>query len=313
MMHDHDHDPSAVDPPYFDEVAPGVFAYIQPDGTWFINNTGFVIGADGVILIDTCSTEARTRRLLDTIRSLTDAPIRTVVNTHHHGDHTHGNYLTAPAPIIAHRRCRELLKATGIMYYEEAFIQPDWGSLQFAAPTITFESRLDLWTDDRLVELHYIGNVAHTTNDVVAWLPAERVLFTGDLVFNQGTPFLLMGPIQGSLTSLDTIRSFDARVIVPGHGPVCTTPDLDIIERYLRMIQAVAADAVDAGLSPLDAARNVDLGEFATLSDSERIVGNLHRAMAELRGPEANANMSIAAAIRDMVTFNGGRPLHCLA
>jgi cyclase len=301
------HDPasSVIDPPYVDEVAPGVFAYIQPDGTWFINNTGFIIGSDGVILIDTCSTE--------TIRTLTDVPIRTVVNTHHHGDHTHGNYLTAPAPIIAHRGCRTLLKAIGIMYYEEAFSQPDWGSLQFAPPTITFDSRLDLWSDDRLVELHYIGNVAHTTNDVVAWLPEERVLFTGDLVFNQGTPFLLMGSIPGSLTAIETMRAFDAKVIVPGHGPVCTPAEFDIIERYLQMIQAVAVAAVDAGQTPLEAAREVDLGEFAALSDSERLVGNLHRAMAELRGPEANAAMSIPEAIRDMIIFNGGKLLHCLA
>ena len=75
---------------HLNEVSPGVFAYVQPDGTWWINNAGFIVGSEGVILIDTCATEQRTRQLLATIRSVTDAPVHVVVNTHHHGDHTHG-------------------------------------------------------------------------------------------------------------------------------------------------------------------------------------------------------------------------------
>jgi cyclase len=299
--------------PYLVEVRPNVFAYIQPDGTWFINNAGFIVGADGVILIDTCSTEKRTRQLLDAVRSVTDAPIRTVVNTHHHGDHTHGNYLTAPAAIVAQRKCRAMVNAMGIHSYKEAFEQPDWGSLRLSAPTITFESRLDLWAHNTLVELHAVGYTAHTTNDVVAWLPEHKVLFTGDLVFNGGTPFLVMGSVPGSIESLAWLRSFDADVIVPGHGPVCSPADLAIIERYLRMVQRVAAEAVAGGVTPLEAARSVQLGEFASLTDPERLVGNLHRAMAELDGPEANERMSINEAIADMIVFNDGRLLRCCA
>ena len=69
------------------QVADNAYAYVQDDGSWFINNTGFVIGPDGVILIDTSSTEARTRAFLDAVAEITDAPIHAVVNTHHHGDH----------------------------------------------------------------------------------------------------------------------------------------------------------------------------------------------------------------------------------
>ena len=73
----------------------------------------------------------------------------------------------------------------------------DWGELEHAPPTLTFADRLDVYVDDLLVELHHIGPPAHTTGDVVAWLPEESVLFAGDLVFNGGTPFVLMGSVAG--------------------------------------------------------------------------------------------------------------------
>ncbi len=303
--------PTAIELAETVEVAPGAYAYVQPNGTWFINNTGFIVGDDGVILIDTCSTEARTRAMLDAVRAVSDAPIRTVVNTHHHGDHTHGNYLTAPAPIVAHQRCRELVAGLGIDHYPTAFEQPDWGDLELAPPTMTFDDRLDLWVGGRAVELHHIGPIAHTTNDVVAWLPDDRVLYTGDLVFHQGTPFVLMGSVDGSLASLDTMREMDPAVVVPGHGPVCGVEVFDEIERYLRFVRSTAEHALANGLTPLDAARDTDLGEFASLTDPERIVGNLHRCMADLQGPDTE--MSIVAAIGDMITYSGKPLLPCSA
>lgn len=299
--------------PYVKEVAPHAYAYVQPDGTWWINNTGFIVGRDGVTLIDTCSTERRTRDMLAAVRSVTDAPLRHVVNTHHHGDHTHGNYLTAPAAIIGHRACRDLMLATGIDHYVTAFEQPDWGRLEFVAPSVTFESRLDIWADDLRIELHSIGGPAHTTNDVVAWLPEEKVLYTGDLVFHGGTPFVLMGSVSGSCASIDRMRAFEAEVIVPGHGPVCGPEVLDVIERYLRFVQELAGDAHRSGTPPFEAACAADLGEFAVLTDSERLVGNLHRAMAELNGVPEGGRIDLGRAIADMVRYNNGELLRCCA
>jgi cyclase len=304
---------SVTEAPVISQVAPNVYAYIQPDGTWWINNAGFIVGHDGVTLIDTCATEARTRALLAAVKSVTDAPIRQVVNTHHHGDHTHGNYLTAPAVIIGHRICREALEATGINHYTRAFVQPDWGHLEFAAPTVTFESRIDVWTGNICAELHYIGGPAHTTNDVVAWLPEERVLYTGDLVFHGGTPFVVMGSISGTLKSLDRLRAFDATTVVPGHGPVCGPEVFDQIEAYIRFVQQIAADAHRNGTSAYDAAENADLGAFASLTDPERLVGNLHRALAELNGLPEGGPLDIGAAIADMVRMNNGELMRCCA
>lgn len=299
-----------VDPPRVIEVSNGVFAYIQPDGTWWINNAGFVTGLRSTLVVDTCATESRARAFRAAVEQVTAQPVTTVVNTHHHGDHTHGNFVFRPAPVAAHERCREMLLAFGLPDWGDVF-DIDWGQLELEPPTITFPDRLDLWVDDRRVELHYIGGPAHTTNDVVVWLPDEKVLFSGDLVFNGGTPFVVMGSIAGSMASLSRLRDFGAEVIVPGHGEVCTPAVLDDLLAYFTFLGDTAAEGRRAGLGPLEAARAADLGAFAELTDPERLVGNLHRAYAELDGAAPGAPIDLKAAIADMVTYAGGKPLRC--
>jgi cyclase len=294
------------------EVADGVFAYVQPDGSWWINNTGFVVGASDVVAVDATSTERRTRALLAAIAATTSHPVSTLVNTHHHGDHTNGNCLFFDAVVVGHRHCRDAVLGQSIGGLEPIFGAVEWGDLQIRPPSLILDDRLDIYVGDRLVELHYIGTPAHTTGDVVAWLPDERVLFTGDLVFNGGTPFVLMGSVDGALEALERVRAFDPVTIVPGHGPVCGPDALETVAGYLRLVRDVAVRGHAAGLSPLDAARETDLGEYAALHDSERIVGNLHRGMAELAGTPRGGAVDVVAAFMDMVAFNGGAPLRCL-
>ena len=301
-----------VDPPFTVEVAAGVFAYIQPDGSWWLNNTGFVVGADTVVAVDATSTEKRNRALLDAISSVTAHPVRTLVNTHHHGDHTNGNCLFTDATVVGHRRCRDSVLAQSIGGNEAVFGNVEWGDLTIRAPGVVFDDVLTIYAGDVRVELYYIGTPAHTTNDVVAWLPEQKVLFTGDLVFHGGTPFMLMGSVAGVLDALPRLRAFGAETLVPGHGPVSGPAAIDDVERYARFVLDTAEKARAAGLSPLDAARETDLGEFSDWHDRERIVGNLHRAMLELDGAERGALIDVPAAFGDMLAFNGGI-LRCLA
>jgi cyclase len=310
-MSGHEHD--AGGPAHTVEVADGVFAYVQPDGSWWLNNTGFVRGDEEVVAIDATSTERRTRSLLAAIAEHTATPVRTLVNTHHHGDHTNGNCLFADAVVVGHRNCRDGVRAQVIGGLDAVFGSVDWGDLQIRPPTVTFDDRLDLYAGDRRVELHHIGTPAHTTGDVVAWLPDDGVLFAGDLVFNSGTPFVLMGSVDGAIDACDRVREFGATTIVPGHGEPCGTEAVDDVQRYLRFVRDAAAGARDAGLTPLDAARQTDLGEFADLHDRERIVGNLHRAMLELGGAARGTPIDVPSAFADMITYNGGAPLRCLA
>lgn len=301
-------------PARVDEVADGVFGYIQPDGSWYINNTGFIAGARTVMSLDTCATEARTRAYLEVLEHVAGRQPKTLVNTHHHGDHTNGNCLLPWATIIGHRRCRDEIVRTGILDPRGFVQEVEWGVLEPAPPFVTFEHRLDVWVDDLLVELHHVGTSAHTTNDVVAWIPDRRVLFSGDLVFNGGTPFVLMGSVAGSLEALDRLIEFDADVVVPGHGPPCRPEDVvATVGSYLRMVQELAEEGRRAGLSPLEVARDADLGPFGDLSDAERIVGNLHRAYAEAGGARPGDPIDLLGAYGDMVAYNGGRPLRCLA
>ena len=305
------------------EVADGVFAYVQYDGGWWVNSTGFIAGRHQVLAIDSCATERRTRALLETIEATTDGPVRTLVNTHYHGDHTHGNVLFDGATVIGHRRCRAGILADPVLEATPPVFDPlpEWGAVRKCPPTVTFEDRLDVWVDDLEVQLRHVGTPAHTDGDIVVWIPERDVLFTGDLVFNGGTPLLMSGSVTGYLSALQVIRSIGAGVLVPGHGAPCGPEILEHLESYARFVLDAATRGRAAGLTPLETARDLDLGGFADLIDAERIVLNLHRAYLDLdQADETTAQAAVddrvvdldyAAAFADAVAFNGGRLLHC--
>jgi cyclase len=300
------HDPQVL------EIADGAFAYIQPDGSWWINNTGFIVAEHSVVSIDACSTQRRTRAYLDTIASVTSAPVTTLINTHHHGDHTYGNSEFGDVTIIGHERCRAEIISAGILGNTGIWEPVDWGELRVAPPTVTFTDRLRVWSDDTPLEVSYVGQPAHTTNDSLVWLPDQQVLFCGDLLFNGGTPFLLMGSVAGAIDVLTQVLApIPARVIVPGHGEPCGRDLIDTTVGYLRFVLDLARQGISAGLSPLEAARQSDLGQYAAWLDPERIVGNLHRAYRDLE-PE-RPGVDLYVALTDMVAYNGGRPLTCRA
>ena len=135
----------------------------------------------------------------------------------------------------------------------------------------------------------------------------------GDLVFSGGTPFLLAGSVLGAIEAVSALSELGAEIIVPGHGPVCGPAGIDAVLRYLRFVRDLAEQSLAAGAEPLGAARQADLGEFAALTDPERLVGSLYRARAELRGTARGAPVDFAAALAGMLEYNGGHPLTCLA
>ena len=299
-------------PPRIEEVSDGVFAYVQLDGSWGLNNTGFIVGSAGVTAIDTCFTERRSRAFRDAIRSVSGLPVRTLVNTHHHGDHTHGNFVfRGEAMIVGHELCRKEVIETGLGT-KALFSGVDWGELEVEPPFVTFGERLTLFVDDLTVELIYVGP-AHTTNDVIVWLPERRVLFTGDVIFHGGTPFALMGSIAGWLGALERLGALDAERLVPGHGEICGPSAIDDVGDYLRFVQEIARKGFEADVSPLDVARDADLGRFSEWLDKERLVGNLHRAYSELRGEPRGAPLPLPQAVADMVAYNFGQLPRCLA
>lgn len=312
MHTNRDDEPVAVPEPTLVEVDEGIYAYLQLDGQWGLNNCAFLVGTEAVTLVDTCYTERRTRALLEAVRSVTDKPVQTLFNTHEHGDHTWGNFLLpASTTIVGHERTREAMMASGFAA-KAVFPGVDWGEIVLRPPTVTFRDRFTLWVDDLEVRAWYVGP-AHTTSDVVLWVPERKLLIAADLVFNGGTPFVLMGSVRGALEVIAELKALGPEIVVAGHGPVGGPEALDAQAAYLRFVQKLADEATSSGRSPLDAALEADLGEFAGLHDPERLVGNLARAMAECGGLEPGGPLDVAGALAGMVEYNGGRPLRCLA
>ncbi len=306
-----DHDPTdCVSPGALHEVATGVFAYVQDDGTWWINNAGAVRGSHGTLIVDTCATADRTRRFLTAVgAAVGPEPPRFAVNTHEHGDHTYGNWLLpGSTTLLGHVDMRAGLAADPVIDACPPVWDPvpDWGAPSRRLPDVTVADGATVHLGDRVVELSHPGQAAHTTGDLVAWVPDERVLFTGDLIFNGLTPLVMSGSVPGARRALAWIAAFDPLVVVPGHGPVVASGDLDRVlgehERYLDLVLDLAGRAVDDGRSALDVAREADLGSFGDWADAERLVLNLHRAMAERGGPE----FDVSAAFADAMHYNGG-------
>ncbi|OEU89306.1 MBL fold metallo-hydrolase [Streptomyces abyssalis] len=305
-------DPYEPGEPYTEQIAEGVHAYVQPDGGWCLNNAGWVSDGGAALLVDTAATHRRAAALRETLLESGAPAPSTVVNTHHHGDHTYGNALFTPrATVVGHEACRRETLAAGRQLHA---IWPgvDFGDIEISAPSLTFRDELTLHTGGIEVRLLHPG-VAHTTGDTVVWLPEQSVVFTGDIVFNHGTPFVPMGSLSGSLQALDRLRSLGARTVVPGHGPLAGPEVYDTVERYLRYVGELARAAHARGRTPLEAAREAQPGEFAELAENERLVANLHRAYAELEGRPHGEPLDMLAVWADMEQMNGGRPVACHA
>jgi cyclase len=301
---------------YVEEVAKGVYAYVQPHGGWMVNNCGVVVSGGGAsVLVDTTSTEKRNRAFLGEVAKVSSGAPRAVVNTHHHPDHTYGNgFLPPETVVIGHDKCRAEVLAAGLEA-TKVITAPDYGALTLRPPELTFADRMTLHLLDFPVELRHAGR-AHTSNDVLVWLPEQRVLFAGDLAFAGGQPFLLEGSVAGFRAATGLMRSLQPDVLVPGHGPVRRGEQvgrlLDDMDAYVAFVAEVAGLGHAAGLSPLEAALKHRDNPFSGWQETERFVGNLHRAYSELSGNPVDARIAVPSVWPDMVAFHGG-PIECHA
>jgi cyclase len=302
--------------PYVDELAEGVFAYVQPDGGWMVNNCGTVVDARGTaVMVDTTSTEKRNRAVLAEVAKHSSGAPRALVNTHHHPDHTYGNgFLPAETMVIGHEKCRDEVITAGLEA-TKVITAPDYGHLTLRPPDVTFNDRFTLHLTDFPVELRHVGR-AHTSNDVIVWLPEQKVLFAGDLAFAGGQPFLLEGSVAGFRGAIAQMRALAPEVLAPGHGPVCRGEAvealLDDLDAYVGYVAEVAQASYAEGLSPLEAAQKNRDNPYSGWAETERFVGNLHRAYSELAGNPVDTRLTVPSVWPDMVTFHGG-PIACHA
>ena len=274
------------------QLAPNVYAYIQAKATWYWSNAGFIVGKDYVVVVDSLATVGLTRKLREEIRKITDKPIRYLINTHHHGDHTYGNHVFTGATIISHDHCRHELMGTAIMdpgMLNAIFPEFDFRGIAVTPADITFDKRLTLHMNGREVRLLHLGP-GHTAGDIIVHLPQEGVIFAGDFIFLYSTPLGMEGSFAGWLKNLDAMAKLDARVYVPGHGPVCGAEGLNLCRDYLVFVRNEAKKRFDKGMTVDEAAKDVDLGQFKQWPNHERILLNLERLWREFRGEDPSTS-----------------------
>ena len=296
------------------EVGDGLWAYLQPDGGWGWSNAGLVTDGEASLLVDTLFDLALTQQMLDDLRAVSPAAasIGTVVNTHANGDHCYGNQLVAGADIVASAAsAREMDEVpasmlAGLMrsteglgdagaYLRDIFSPFTFDGIETVPPTTTFEGELDLRVGDRAVRLIELGP-AHTAGDVVAHVPDADLLFTGDLVFHGGHPIVWAGPVAHWIEACDRMLTLGATTVVPGHGPLSDRACIEDQRGYLEWLVAEGTPRLEAGMSPLDAARDMAGGPYDGWGESERLVVNL-TALARDLGQEPAA---------DVLTLFGG-------
>ncbi|WP_104987573.1 MBL fold metallo-hydrolase [Sorangium cellulosum] len=286
------------------DVGDGCFAYLQPHGTWGLSNAGLVTSGGEALLVDTLFDLKHTREMLDAMRAATPAAARigTVVNTHANGDHCYGNQLVDGATIVATRAGAAEMDevpasllatymraaragAAGALgdYLLHCFGAFDFEGIAPAAPTRVFDGELTLAVGDKQVRLLEVGP-SHTKGDLLVHVPGDRLIYTGDILFIHGTPIMWAGPVGNWIKACDTIMALDVDVIVPGHGPVTDQQGVRAVRDYLVYIRDEARRRYDAGMAPAEAARDIALGDHASLHDAERIAVNVHTLYREFSG-----------------------------
>jgi glyoxylase-like metal-dependent hydrolase (beta-lactamase superfamily II) len=168
-------------------------------------------------------------------------------------------------------------------YFAEIFAPFDFAGVRHRPPTRTFSGQARLDVGDHAVQLLEVGP-AHTAGDVIVHVPDAATLFTGDILFIEGTPIVWAGPISNWIAACDLIEALAPTHIVPGHGPLADMAGVREVADYLHFIQREATGRFEAGMGPEEAARDIHLGRYAGWRDAERLAVNVDTAWREWSG-----------------------------
>jgi glyoxylase-like metal-dependent hydrolase (beta-lactamase superfamily II) len=290
------------------DVGEGLYAFLQPDGGWGWSNAGLIVDGESSLLVDTLFDLRLTGEMLGEMKRRVPqaGTIDTLVNTHANGDHTWGNQLVGGARIVASKdtaeEMMELPPATlealsdlapqmGVAgeFMLEIFGKFDFAGIELTPPTETFDGTFELRVGDKDVQLIEVGP-AHTRGDTLVLVPRDRVLFSGDILFHGGHPIVWAGPISNWIAACDRILDMDLDVIVPGHGPLADKEAIRELRSYFEYIEAEARKRFEAGMSALEAARDIALDRYASWGDAERVVVNVDAVYRELSESVEPAN-----------------------
>jgi len=282
------------------------YAWMVPNGSWGETNIGLIECNGQSVLVDTCWDVRLTQEMLSLAGEvLARSPIEYVINTHADGDHCWGNQLFRDKTIIATHACIRQMRETqphslralklgsrllrrlplaGLdcfgHYMSRMFAPYDFAGLHVTQPHEGFNGQKGISVNGVEVVIIEVGP-GHTDGDAIVFVPGERVAYAGDIVFFGSTPVMWSGPVERLVEGLKRLLTLEADVIVPGHGPVGTRADVDVVIAYWDFLQ-VELRRLSLGMSPLEAAREVVFsaafrtGAFASWDSPERIVTNAY-------------------------------------
>ncbi len=210
-------------------------------------NAGVIIGQDFLVAVDSLISSREAKRFIKDIKKISKKPIKFLIDTHYHLDHSLGNseFAQLGAIIIAQENDQKNMQKAGegMLHYakQSGLSDQDLQGTKLAYPTLTFSDRVTLNLGNNQVELLFIGP-SHTTGSVLVFIPQEKVLFTGDLLFTDCHPFLGDANIAGWIKVLDYIMTMDVDKIIPGHGPVSSKKDVADLKNYLLIFDQKAKE-----------------------------------------------------------------------
>ncbi len=305
------------------QLGNGAYAWLQPDGGWGWSNSGLIVDDDQALVIDTLFDVPLTQDMLAAYAKATPAAdaVNMVVNTHHNGDHCNGNCCCPDAKIIAHRATAEhmVLEPPALVqgfldmapdmgelgkYITSCFGPFDFKSVDQKVPDTLFDEDTTIRVGDKEVHLLHVGP-AHTAGDTLVHVPADRTVYTGDILFIGGHPIVWEGPVQNWIDACEKIQAMDVETIVPGHGPITTKAGVEEVRQYLLTIRNEARLRYEAGMSYQEAAMDIALGVFDDWGDRERIVVNCATLFREFG---AEHTPEVAELFAGMAAYAAARP-----
>jgi glyoxylase-like metal-dependent hydrolase (beta-lactamase superfamily II) len=236
------------------KIGDGVYAAISPDGSKAGSNATFIVGANGVAVVDTFVAADPAKELLAEIRKVTNLPIRYVINTHYHLDHTGGNavFAEASATILAHRNVRTWVHTENLKFFGASPKPEDKARVEaLVLPDLVYSDAIDIYLGSRRLQVRYM--LGHTGGDSVVIVPDANVVMAGDLVWQHHLPNLIDASTDQWILSLDKLLAeHPSATFVSGHGDVAMAADVRDFRDYLISLRKDIAKALSAGKSGQD-------------------------------------------------------------
>jgi cyclase len=265
--------------PNFRKIKEGIYVQSARE----VNSTvGIVLTSEGVVLIDTGQTLVDSRQVMDAVRRLTPLPVRFVINTEVHPDHTTGNFVFAPpAVVINHAGASDAMRKAdnpGRFANAAPEIKAAAEGYRLVVPHVEYQEKMTLRVGERTFELLRLRN-AHSEADTAVWLPAERVLFSASVALpnslNNVRPFVT---IPDMLAATRMLRSLNPEVVVPGHGSPGTSRIFDESEKYYTLLVERVGAMVKAGKSRDEIGKELRMPEYAEWAYQDRMPSNIDAA-----------------------------------